>query len=80
MRRINLRPLAIITTAAVLLSSCASLQKMKKNADKINFKTTPEILETNAGKVDVAIDGKFPAKYFAKKVTLKKSIALSPGL
>ncbi len=70
MRRINLRPLAIITTAAVLLSSCASLQKMKKNADKINFKTTPEILETNAGKVDVAIDGKFPAKYFAKKVTL----------
>jgi Flp pilus assembly protein TadD, contains TPR repeats len=70
MRRINLRPLAIITTAAVLLSSCASLQKMKKNANLINFKTTPEILETNAGKVDVAIDGKFPAKYFAKKVTL----------
>lgn len=70
MRRINLRPLAIITTAAVLLSSCASLQKMKKNANLINFKTTPEILETHAGKVDVAIDGKFPAKYFAKKVTL----------
>jgi len=70
MRRINLRPLTIITTAAVLLSSCASLQKMKKNANLINFKTTPEILETHAGKVDVAIDGKFPAKYFAKKVTL----------
>jgi tetratricopeptide (TPR) repeat protein len=70
MRRINLRPLAIITTAAVLLSSCASLQKMKKNANLINFKTTPEILETHAGKVDVAIDGKFPSKYFAKKVTL----------
>jgi tetratricopeptide (TPR) repeat protein len=43
---------------------------MKKNANLINFKTTPEILETHAGKVDVAIDGKFPAKYFAKKVTL----------
>ncbi len=70
MRRINLRPLAIITTAAVLLSSCASLQKMKKNANLINFKTTPEILETHAGKVDVAIDGKFPSKYFAKKATL----------
>jgi Flp pilus assembly protein TadD len=70
MSRINLKPLALVVLAAVLLSSCASLQKMKKNANLINFKTTPEVLETHAGKVDVAIDGKFPAKYFAKKVTL----------
>jgi tetratricopeptide (TPR) repeat protein/flavodoxin len=70
MMRINLKPLALLSLAAVLVSSCASLQKMKKNANLINFKTTPEILETHAGKVDVAIDGKFPAKYFAKKVTL----------
>lgn len=70
MSRINLKPLALVVLAAVLLSSCASLQKMKKNANLINFKTTPEILETHAGKVDVAIDGKFPAKYFAKKVTM----------
>jgi len=70
MRRINFKPLAIILLAAVLFSSCSSLQKMKKNANLINFKTTPEVLETHAGKVDVAIDGKFPAKYFAKKVTM----------
>jgi len=70
MRTNNLKPLLLITIAAVLFSSCASLQKMKKNANLINFKTTPEILETHAGKVDVAIDGKFPAKYFAKKVTM----------
>ena len=62
--------LTFVVTVALLSSSCASLQKMKKNANRINFKTTPEILETNAGKVDVAIDGKFPARYFAKKVTL----------
>jgi len=70
MSRINLKPLALVALSAVLLSSCASLQKMKKNANLINFKTTPEVLETHAGKVDVAIDGKFPAKYFAKKVTM----------
>jgi Flp pilus assembly protein TadD len=70
MRRINLKPFALIALAAVMLSSCASLQKMKKNANLINFKTTPEILETHAGKVDVAIDGTFPAKYFHKKVTM----------
>lgn len=70
MRRINLKPLALIALAAVMLSGCASLQKMKKNANLINFKTSPEILETHAGKVDLAIDGRFPAKYFAKKVTM----------
>lgn len=70
MRSINLKPLALFALAAVLLSSCASLQKMKKNANLIDFKTTPEILETHAGSVDIAIDGKFPAKYFNKKATL----------
>jgi len=70
MRKFNLKPLALIALAALMLSSCASLQKMKKNANLITFKTTPEILETNAGKVDVAIDGKFPAKYFNKKATM----------
>ena len=70
MKTINLKPLALIALAAVMLSSCNSLQKMKKNANLINFKATPEVLETNAGNVDVAIDGKFPAKYFIKKATM----------
>jgi len=70
MRNINLKSFALIALAAIMLSSCASLQKMKKNANKISFKTTPEVLETHAGKVDLAIDGRFPAKYFAKKVTM----------
>ncbi|MBC8005370.1 MAG: hypothetical protein H7X84_07835, partial [Verrucomicrobia bacterium] len=70
MKILNLKPLALITLAAVLLSSCSGLQKMKKNANKINFKTTPEVLETNAGNVNVAVDGRFPAKYFNKKATM----------
>ncbi|WP_205461923.1 tetratricopeptide repeat protein [Mangrovibacterium lignilyticum] len=43
---------------------------MKKNADDISFKVTPEVLETHAGDVDVAINGVFPAKYFNKKATV----------
>ncbi len=70
MKRFNFKPLASIALAALVLSSCSSLQKMKKNADQLNFKVTPEILETHAGDVDVAIDGRFPSKYFGKKVTL----------
>ena len=70
MKNFNLKPLALFALAALLLTSCASLQKMKKNADQINFKVTPEILETHGGDVDVAINGRFPAKYFNKKATV----------
>lgn len=54
----------------VILSSCSGLNKMKKNADKIQFKVTPEVLESHAGNVDMAIDGRFPSKYFNKKATV----------
>jgi len=58
------------TIGALIFSGCSGLQKMKKNAGLIQFKTTPKTLETHAGKVDVSIDTKFPGKYFDKKATL----------
>ena len=70
MRRINLKLIVLLLIAAVFFSGCAGLKKMKKNADKIQFQVTPEMLEAHAGKVDLAIDGRFPAKYFNKKATL----------
>lgn len=70
MKKINLKPLAIIAFAALFLAGCAGLKKMKKNADQINFQVAPEVLEAHGGQVGVAIDGQFPAKYFKKKVTL----------
>lgn len=70
MRKISFKPLAFFALAAVLFAGCSGLQKMKKNADQIDFKVTPEILEAHGGDVDLAIDGRFPAKYFNKKVTL----------
>lgn len=70
MKQFNFKSLASVALATLVLTSCSSLQKMKKNADKISFKTTPEVLEAHAGKVDVAINGVFPSKYFNKKATL----------
>ncbi|MGQ8338745.1 tetratricopeptide repeat protein [Sunxiuqinia sp. A32] len=70
MKNFNLKPLALFALAAVVLASCSSLQKMKKNADQIDFKVTPEILEAHGGDVDVAINGRFPASYFNKKATV----------
>ncbi len=70
MKNSNLRPLMFVVVVALLFSGCAGLQKMKKNAEKIQFKVTPEVLEAHAGEVDLSVDGKFPAKYFNKKATL----------
>ena len=70
MKRINFKPFALIVAAAVVLSGCSGLNKMKKNADQINFKVTPEVLEAHASEVDLAVTGRFPSKYFHKKVTL----------
>ena len=61
----------IVTVAAVfLLSSCSGLNKMKKNAAKIKFTATPEVVEMHADQVNVAIDARFPEKYFNKKAVV----------
>jgi hypothetical protein len=70
MKKFNLKALVSFAIVILLLSSCASIRKMKKNADLIKWNVTPEVLETHAGQVKVAIDGQIPEKYFAKKASL----------
>ncbi len=70
MKKTNFNFLLLFTVLALTFSGCAGLKKMKKNADQIQFRVTPEVLETHAGKVDLTVDGRFPVKYFAKKATL----------
>jgi len=50
---------------------------MKKNAGLIQYKVSPEILETHAGKSDVSIMLNFPKNYFHQKATLKATPVLS---
>lgn len=64
------RTVAVLTLAGFVVSSCASLNKMKKMEKNIAYKVTPEMLEARGGQVDVKIDATIPAKYFNKKVTL----------
>ncbi len=70
MMRIRLTTTILFTLVVFLLSGCASLQKMKKEAYKINYSVTPEVLEANGGNVNFAIQGRIPEKYFLKKATL----------
>ena len=69
MNKLSIKPVLFVLMV-VVLSSCSGLKKMKKNADQIQYKVTPEILESHAGKVNFGIDTRYPAKYFNKKATI----------
>jgi len=70
MKKISLMIPVLFVTSVFVMTGCSSLKKMQKNADKINYTVIPEVLETHGGKVDATIQSQFPAKYFAKKVTI----------
>ena len=69
MSNLSLKPILLVAVV-VILSSCSGLNKMKKNADKIQFRATPDVLESHAGKVDFSVDTRYPAKFFNKKATV----------
>lgn len=70
MRNFKFKYLVLFIFGAAVISSCASLKKMKKDAGKMSYTVTPEVLVTNNGTVDIALQGRIPEKYFLKKATL----------
>lgn len=67
----NFTRLFVILLAAVLMSGCSSLEKMKKNADLVKYEVTPQVLETHGGLVAATVKATYPEKYFDKNTTLK---------
>jgi Flp pilus assembly protein TadD len=70
MRIVNFKVFTAVILAVVMLSGCG-LSKMIKKYPTVKFKATPEVLESNGGRITVQIDGTFPAKYFHKKAKLE---------
>jgi tetratricopeptide (TPR) repeat protein len=67
MRSLRFSALAVLV-AALVVSSCNPLNKMKKNAGNIKYEAVPQVLETNKGEVPVTINTTFPKEYFNKNV------------
>lgn len=65
--------------AAIVLSSCSGLNKMKDTASTVKYTANPSVLESKAGEVEVTISGKFPAKYFNKNAVLVATPVLKYG-
>lgn len=71
--------LALIS-AAVLLSSCGGLNKMKDAASDISYTVSPKPLEMHGGEVEVTVETKFPPKYFNKKaIVVAKPVLVYDG-
>lgn len=69
MKRINY--LASFLFAAVFLSSCGGLDKMKEEASNLQYSVTPKVLEMHAGIVKYEIKGDIPAEWFNKKAIVE---------
>lgn len=73
----KIRCYSILFLAAIVMTSCSGLNKMKKNAGDIRYDVNPKVLEAHAGVVNVEITGTFPASYFDKKTTLTATPVLT---
>jgi tetratricopeptide (TPR) repeat protein len=73
----NFRSYFILILAAVVMTSCSGLNKMKKNSNLVKYEVTPKVLETHAGMVTVTVKGTFPPKYFDKKTTVTATPVLT---
>jgi tetratricopeptide (TPR) repeat protein len=71
MKRIGFKHLAFIAVAALLLSGCGGVEKMKQLPVGVSFKVTPNPLEVHGNKVKATIEGTIPAKYFNKKAIVE---------
>ncbi len=69
MKRISYVYLASFLLVAFAISSCTGLKKMKKNQGVITYTLSPNPLEMHADSVVINVTGKFPEKYYKKKVT-----------
>ena len=60
------RTLSVLALAAVLLTGCSGLSKMKSSSHKIRYQANPDPVETMDDKVVVKFTGQVPEKYFNK--------------
>lgn len=70
MKKIRLNYLTFFALGAFLISSCAGLSKMQKEAGTVSYEVKPNPLVMKAGEVSVTGDVKFPEKYFNKNAVV----------
>lgn len=76
MKTTALNVFSFLTALSLLLSACGGLGKMEKEIETLNANAEPEPLIVRGDSVEVNITGKFPEKYFHKKVVVEATPVL----
>lgn len=79
MKKINLFVVSTVALAMGVFSACTNIGSMQKRMAEFNAKVNPDPLEVHGDTVAVSISGKFPPKFFAKKVAVVATPVLVYG-
>lgn len=70
MKTKTLKHIGLAIAVAMGMSACTGLKKMAKKANTVTYTVTPNPMEMHGDSVAVTVSGKYPEKYFGKKVVL----------
>lgn len=70
-------PMIWIAAASLTFAGCAGLGSMEKEIETLGLEATPEPLILRGNTVELQVTGKFPPKYFAKKVVMQATPVLT---
>lgn len=68
--------LTFLTIVAMIVTACGGLGKMEKRIEELGAKAEPEPLIVRGDSVELKVSGKFPEKYFHKKVIVEATPVL----
>lgn len=67
----------VAALTVVIFTGCAGLGSMEKEIETLGLEASPEPLILRGDQVELEITGKFPPKYFAKKVSIEATPILT---
>ena len=70
-------PITLVATSLLFLAGCTGLGSMEKEIEALGLQASPEPLILRGDQVELKIEGKFPPKYFAKKVSMEATPVLT---
>lgn len=77
MEKRHLKGLSLLAAAALVITGCGGIGKMKKYVENIKYTVDPNPLIVQGDSVAVSINGNFPGKYFYKKAMVELTPTLT---
>ena len=77
MEKRHLKGMSLLAAAALVITGCNGLGKMKKYVENIKYTVDPNPLIVQGDSVALSINGNFPGKYFSKKALVELTPTLT---